>query len=836
MTIDSMTKFYAFIGKEIDKAGSWEQFMGDVDLDSNNFISKDEMKAVMLRSEEGYNEQLFNQFWKALDTVTKGKINGVKNKNNLFGGELAKLELLSEKALIAQKCLDEYDSSDIPSQISSVVSIEKIKTSVMNSLNINALATMTEEQIESHIDNLFNQCCLDAFMDEATKYIKEEFKDQLPEDYDIDADNDLWTLVSNYLSHTDAGIDAILDDVARIICNYLAQAGIGNAPNMEGLGDYTGPASTATKDFSTLQKAQLEAKFTNALNINNLLTFSIPDQYKTQLQDLIDGFIKGVLNGDLALDGHSYRTFEYIMNKDDAWIISNFKGSEDYKKLAVTFTFFDYENLDSSGNGTTINGHWVSKGMMFKSWFGVNALPSEQQTECIRYIMESKTYQNIVAAAYKKYQSGEITSEADLYTEIGKQVMMNLAQIMSDVGQKCEIVEQMLFNSFDVAKKGLTYWSGGAQPLGVEFTTDELRTLYNQYIDLLKSWKNQLSDSGQKEKLQKIISELESDSYPGRFLQNIQTAHNMIETLNLESELPFEAAYSVTSWGLSDSPFEVCKGMEGDQIGTITPVWKDPNNEPALADRTYTTTCSNGIEVKISQSGKITVTVPSNVDVEQVRVEFALLVKGEEVGNGEFLLNIAQTAGEGGDAKGKLQRASGLGTIFTAYNGVWPDSNQGDAEHTNWTGAKSGAITRFKSDFSQKLVDNAEVAGLDKSKAQKAANKLNAYFSAILNTLNNVLAPAGSNGMTTTYGYDGLQGGATESYDSDGYTFDNIPKSYCYRTRNYDYGTWETSGFEGKESDSGVFILADIDGKDSFDIYINTSQLLDKFFDFYNAS
>ena len=717
--IDSMTKFYAFIGKKVDEAGSWEQFMVEVDTDSNNFISKDEMK-TLLSNEEDYNEQLFNQFWKGLDTITKGKINGIKNKNNLFGGELAKLELLSEKALIAQECLDEYNSDDIPSQISSVVSIEKIKTSVMNSLNINSLATKTEEQIEALIDNLFNQCCSDAFLDEIYPSIETEFKDQFPADYHLDNDNELKALISNYLSHTDAGIEAILDDIKRIIRNYLAQAGIGNAPNMEGLEDYTGPASTATKDFSTLQKAQLEAKFTNALNINNLLTFSIPDQYKTQLQDLIDGFIKGVLNGDLD------RTFAYIMSKDDAWVVQKLKASEEYQKLEVTFKFFDYDH--AYANKVQINGKDVSIGNMFKKWFGLNAIQDQaEMNECMQFIMESKIYQNIVAAAYKKYQDGEITSEADLYTEIGKQVMLNLAQIMSDVGQSCEIVEQMLYNSFDAAKKGLFGGPNGDQALGIKFTTDELRTLYKQYIDLLKSWKNGLSDSGQKEKLQKIISELESDSYPGRFLQNIQTAHDMIADLNLESSVPFEAAYSVTSIDGITDPFNVTKGMNDREIGTLTPHWKD-DLAPDIADIEYKVTCGDGITVKISQRGNISVTVPDTVTADQVHANFELLVNGEVVHSGAFLLNIEQVNA----TPEVIQRPSGLSGPSLLLR--WDDGDKLFSDMTDDSGFVQKALTNYTTNIGSKLAwkDEYKAYGVTQARWEAAANTLKNYVEAIL--------------------------------------------------------------------------------------------------------
>ena len=781
MSNDVSSKVYLFLAKQ----GDW---VTAADKDSDGTVIKSEFRQYMENNYEWNGEDasaksdLINQFWKEIDTKQSGKLN--KKLNNKGALDKNEINTMNNKIQMYET-LNQYTSTiEVPSVVQDRTNWKKsVAESLANKVDAYISSNKSADDLEAYLQEISPEIERKATADYcANQYLNTEMKDIVKEyGYSYADDSTLQGMIDNYISQLSANSGEIPSDeeinetVINIINEYLSTAGLKDSDGFD-LSQY-GYTANENSPLNDLQKSIIKSNLQK--NLQDITNESDYETYKSLYDDAVNQFIESKL-----ADG-KFADFATLQN----YGIAEFENSDNYKSVKKAVSVKAY--IDSAD---------------FKS--AISSAVSSAFADRISNVMtgEVPAYDTLISDIMTKAQNGEFdNADGSLNTEKMQKY----------------IIEQVKSNIAEFYPNGLG-----------DMSLDDLSTMYDALVeaareknDAAKVKEAAISYCQAVSKKSTTLAQAVKDVFGAGYAATInQMLSGEIDSKMTELKAKVNEigdASSCTLAGWTTSVGDSINILPGATVtyGLAANILN--NNGMVSSDRiTYATNNSNAT----IKDGVLTITAPSGSS--EYTIEVYAMVDGEKIGDAKKIKVSCQQK----DAKNMstehnvLVNGEYLDDLISNHNKTLKISGFHRNGGNSLNDSKSAAKESIKNVITQ-LVTDLTAAGYNTAKLQLAATSTINFYNAAIDAITDQEygdKDQGSHNMNFSY------------VDGSGQSHAETSSYYQHTRKKEKNADWDKPCQSMGNNTTGIQMNESYNKTNTYNFYINTGVLLNRFMNFMN--
>ena len=781
MSNDVSSKVYLFLAKQ----GDW---VTAADKDSDGTVIKSEFRQYMENNYEWNGEDasaksdLINRFWKEIDTKQSGKLN--KKLNNKGALDKNEINTMNNKIQMYET-LNQYTSTiEVPSVVQDRTNWKKsVAESLANKVDAYISSNKSADDLEAYLQEISPEIERKATADYcANQYLNTEMKDIVKEyGYSYADDSTLQGMIDNYISQLSANSGEIPSDeeinetVINIINEYLSTAGLKDSDGFD-LSQY-GYTANENSPLNDLQKSIIKSNLQK--NLQDITNESDYETYKSLYDDAVNQFIESKL-----ADG-KFADFATLQN----YGIAEFENSDNYKSVKKAVSVKAY--IDSAD---------------FKS--AISSAVSSAFADRISNVMtgEVPAYDTLISDIMTKAQNGEFdNADGSLNTEKMQKY----------------IIEQVKSNIAEFYPNGLG-----------DMSLDDLSTMYDALVeaareknDAAKVKEAAISYCQAVSKKSTTLAQAVKDVFGAGYAATInQMLSGEIDSKMTELKAKVNEigdASSCTLAGWTTSVGDSINILPGATVtyGLAANILN--NNGMVSSDRiTYATNNSNAT----IKDGVLTITAPSGSS--EYTIEVYAMVDGEKIGDAKKIKVSCQQK----DAKNMstehnvLVNGEYLDDLISNHNKTLKISGFQRNGGNSLNDSKSAAKESIKNVITQ-LVTDLTAAGYNTAKLQLAATSTINFYNAAIDAITDQEygdKDQGSHNMNFSY------------VDGSGQSHAETSSYYQHTRKKEKNADWDKPCQSMGNNTTGIQMNESYNKTNTYNFYINTGVLLNRFMNFMN--
>lgn len=780
----SNQKFYRFLANFQQGEQTWADVADSEYGNDNGTVIKSEFRAFMQgewtkwNGEEGgtLSNSLINNFWKKLDTNTKGA-----ELNKLNQAEMDKANAKIE----AYVELNDFVKENVTRPVDLKTTGARWESDVADDL-----AAVVEKWIQGEQKDDLNElltAALPAILNKNTaEYSVVEYQETLKKDllkdypeYNVALDDTLNKIIEDYLGKIDVSENAeamdastIYSDIKGIMDAYLHTAGIGEGSDVN-LADY-GYEQDANAGLNDIQKSVAKQNITN-----NMKAIESETDYKDN-KELYDTAINNYITA--VLEEAEFEDFETIKN----YGVNEFKDSDEGKKLTNRITVEkDYKNLNEQSAFYSV----------LKAEFGESLAKTIAQDG--RYIT---AYQDILNDVLTKIEEGSFVDanggldNAAIQEHIVNEIAKNLESFFPN-----GLGDMSLTELKDLyAQRSMAADSETDNAKSLEQHRNAALDYCEALVKMHKTYENEVIKvfgNDWKSAIEKM--------YPSEIKDKIATLEKNIDAIPEPTVLDTN---TTVAWAGVES-FEMTTGTTNNE-NTYTATIADVD----AADVKYVAELVSGNgSVDISDLGKLSVTAGGSEGY--IKINVYAEVDGQRVGSAkEVTVKVNETPAPEASIYDSATLSGVSGTMQTTF------------KKSDLNSSKNDAITSVKdlvNGFKSGLISE----GMDESKVTKAINATVSYYKALINALTDKTGSGRKDhDYTVDFEYTDANGQTVKASDGYRHIQDTSTDDAIKHANDY-------------TSDSGVAIMEHVRTwkKNEWAVSVQKRSVVEKFIEFYNS-
>ena len=782
MSNDVSSKVYLFLAKQ----GDW---VTAADKDSDGTVIKSEFRQYMENNYEWNGEDasaksdLINRFWKEIDTKQSGKLN--KKLNNKGALDKNEINTMNNKIQMYE-ILNNFTSNsiEVPSVVQDRTNWKKsVAESLANKVDAYISSNKSADDLEAYLQEISPEIERKATADYcANQYLNTEMKDIVKEyGYSYADDSTLQGMIDNYISQLSANSGEIPSDeeinetVINIINEYLSTAGLKDSDGFD-LSQY-GYTANENSPLNDLQKSIIKSNLQK--NLQDITNESDYETYKSLYDDAVNQFIESKL-----ADG-KFADFATLQN----YGIAEFENSDNYKSVKKAVSVKAY--IDSAD---------------FKS--AISSAVSSAFADRISNVMtgEVPAYDTLISDIMTKAQNGEFdNADGSLNTEKMQKY----------------IIEQVKSNIAEFYPNGLG-----------DMSLDDLSTMYDALVeaareknDAAKVKEAAISYCQAVSKKSTTLAQAVKDVFGAGYAATInQMLSGEIDSKMTELKAKVNEigdASSCTLAGWTTSVGDSINILPGATVtyGLAANILN--NNGMVSSDRiTYATNNSNAT----IKDGVLTITAPSGSS--EYTIEVYAMVDGEKIGDAKKIKVSCQQK----DAKNMstehnvLVNGEYLDDLISNHNKTLKISGFHRNGGNSLNDSKSAAKESIKNVITQ-LVTDLTAAGYNTAKLQLAATSTINFYNAAIDAITDQEygdKDQGSHNMNFSY------------VDGSGQSHAETSSYYQHTRKKEKNADWDKPCQSMGNDTTGIQMNESYNKTNTYNFYINTGVLLNRFMNFMN--
>lgn len=782
MSNDVSSKVYLFLAKQ----GDWATA---ADKNGDGTVIKSEFRQYMENNYEWNGEDasaksdLINQFWKEIDTKQSGKLN--KKLNNKGALDKNEINTMNNKIQMYE-ILNNFTSNsiEVPSVVQDRTNWKKsVAESLANKVDAYISSNKSADDLEAYLQEISPEIERKATADYcANQYLNTEMKDIVKEyGYSYADDSTLQGMIDNYISQLSANNGEIPSDeeinetVINIINEYLSTAGLKDSDGFD-LSQY-GYTANENSPLNDLQKSIIKSNLQK--NLQDITNESDYETYKSLYDDAINQFIESKL-----ADG-KFADFATLQN----YGIAEFENSDNYKSVKKAVSVKAY--IDSAD---------------FKS--AISSAVSSAFADRISNVMtgEVPAYDTLISDIMTKAQNGEFdNADGSLNTEKMQKY----------------IIEQVKSNIAEFYPNGLG-----------DMSLDDLSTMYDALVeaareknDAAKVKEAAISYCQAVSKKSTTLAQAVKDVFGAGYAATInQMLSGEIDSKMTELKAKVNEigdASSCTLAGWTTSVGDSINILPGATVtyGLAANILN--NNGMVSSDRiTYATNNSNATV----KDGVLTITAPSGSS--EYTIEIYAMVDGEKIGDAKKIKVSCQQK----DAKNMstehnvLVNGEYLDDLISNHNKTLKISGFHRNGGNSLNDSKSAAKESIKNVITQ-LVTDLTAAGYNTAKLQLAATSTINFYNAAIDAITDQEygdKDQGSHNMNFSY------------VDGSGQSHAETSSYYQHTRKKEKNADWDKPCQSMGNNTTGIQMNESYNKTNTYNFYINTGVLLNRFMNFMN--
>ena len=782
MSNDVSSKVYLFLAKQ----GDW---VTAADKDSDGTVIKSEFRQYMENNYEWNGEDasaksdLINRFWKEIDTKQSGKLN--KKLNNKGALDKNEINTMNNKIQMYE-ILNNFTSNsiEVPSVVQDRTNWKKsVAESLANKVDAYISSNKSADDLEAYLQEISPEIERKATADYcANQYLNTEMKDIVKEyGYSYADDSTLQGMIDNYISQLSANSGEIPSDeeinetVINIINEYLSTAGLKDSDGFD-LSQY-GYTANENSPLNDLQKSIIKSNLQK--NLQDITNESDYETYKSLYDDAVNQFIESKL-----ADG-KFADFATLQN----YGIAEFENSDNYKSVKKAVSVKAY--IDSAD---------------FKS--AISSAVSSAFADRISNVMtgEVPAYDTLISDIMTKAQNGEFdNADGSLNTEKMQKY----------------IIEQVKSNIAEFYPNGLG-----------DMSLDDLSTMYDALVeaareknDAAKVKEAAISYCQAVSKKSTTLAQAVKDVFGAGYAATInQMLSGEIDSKMTELKAKVNEigdASSCTLAGWTTSVGDSINILPGATVtyGLAANILN--NNGMVSSDRiTYATNNSNAT----IKDGVLTITAPSGSS--EYTIEVYAMVDGEKIGDAKKIKVSCQQK----DAKNMstehnvLVNGEYLDDLISNHNKTLKISGFHRNGGNSLNDSKSAAKESIKNVITQ-LVTDLTAAGYNTAKLQLAATSTINFYNAAIDAITDQEygdKDQGSHNMNFSY------------VDGSGQSHAETSSYYQHTRKKEKNADWDKPCQSMGNNTTGIQMNESYNKTNTYNFYINTGVLLNRFMNFMN--
>lgn len=781
MSNDVSSKVYLFLAKQ----GDWATA---ADKNGDGTVIKSEFRQYMENNYEWNGEDasaksdLINQFWKEIDTKQSGKLN--KKLNNKGALDKNEINTMNNKIQMYET-LNQYTSTiEVPSVVQDRTNWKKsVAESLANKVDAYISSNKSADDLEAYLQEISPEIERKATADYcANQYLNTEMKDIVKEyGYSYADDSTLQGMIDNYISQLSANSGEIPSDeeinetVINIINEYLSTAGLKDSDGFD-LSQY-GYTANDNSPLNDLQKSIIKSNLQK--NLQDISKESDYETYKSLYDDAVNQFIESKL-----ADG-KFADFATLQN----YGIAEFENSDNYKSVKKAVSVKAY--IDSAD---------------FKS--AISSAVSSAFADRISNVMtgEVPAYDTLISDIMTKAQNGEFdNADGSLNTEKMQKY----------------IIEQVKSNIAEFYPNGLG-----------DMSLDDLGTMYDALVeaareknDAAKVKEAAISYCQAVSKKSTTLAQAVKDVFGAGYAATInkmlsgEIDSKMTELKAKVNEIGDASSCTLAGWTTSvGDSINILPGATV-TYGLAANILN--NNGMVSSDRiTYATNNSNATV----KDGILTITAPSGSS--EYTIEVYAMVDGEKIGDAKKIKVSCQQK----DAKNMstehnvLVNGEYLDDLISNHNKTLKISGFHRNGGNSLNDSKSAAKESIKNVITQ-LVTDLTAAGYNTAKLQLAATSTINFYNAAIDAITDQEygdKDQGSHNMNFSY------------VDGSGQSHAETSSYYQHTRKKEKNADWDKPCQSMGNDTTGIQMNESYNKTNTYNFYINTGVLLNRFMNFMN--
>lgn len=781
MSNDVSSKVYLFLAKQ----GDWATA---ADKNGDGTVIKSEFRQYMENNYEWNGEDasaksdLINQFWKEIDTKQSGKLN--KKLNNKGALDKNEINTMNNKIQMYET-LNQYTSTiEVPSVVQDRTNWKKsVAESLANKVDAYISSNKSADNLEAYLQEISPEIERKATADYcANQYLNTEMKDIVKEyGYSYADDSTLQGMIDNYISQLSANSGEIPSDeeinetVINIINEYLSTAGLKDSDGFD-LSQY-GYTANDNSPLNDLQKSIIKSNLQK--NLQDISKESDYETYKSLYDDAVNQFIESKL-----ADG-KFADFATLQN----YGIAEFENSDNYKSVKKAVSVKAY--IDSAD---------------FKS--AISSAVSSAFADRISNVMtgEVPAYDTLISDIMTKAQNGEFdNADGSLNTEKMQKY----------------IIEQVKSNIAEFYPNGLG-----------DMSLDDLSTMYDALVeaareknDAAKVKEAAISYCQAVSKKSTTLAQAVKDVFGAGYAATInkmlsgEIDSKMTELKAKVNEIGDASSCTLAGWTTSvGDSINILPGATV-TYGLAANILN--NNGMVSSDRiTYATNNSNATV----KDGILTITAPSGSS--EYTIEVYAMVDGEKIGDAKKIKVSCQQK----DAKNMstehnvLVNGEYLDDLISNHNKTLKISGFHRNGGNSLNDSKSAAKESIKNVITQ-LVTDLTAAGYNTAKLQLAATSTINFYNAAIDAITDQEygdKDQGSHNMNFSY------------VDGSGQSHAETSSYYQHTRKKEKNADWDKPCQSMGNNTTGIQMNESYNKTNTYNFYINTGVLLNRFMNFMN--
>lgn len=782
MSNDVSSKVYLFLAKQ----GDWATA---ADKNGDGTVIKSEFRQYMENNYEWNGEDasaksdLINQFWKEIDTKQSGKLN--KKLNNKGALDKNEINTMNNKIQMYE-ILNNFTSNsiEVPSVVQDRTNWKKsVAESLANKVDAYISSNKSADNLEAYLQEISPEIERKATADYcANQYLNTEMKDIVKEyGYSYADDSTLQGMIDNYISQLSANSGEIPSDeeinetVINIINEYLSTAGLKDSDGFD-LSQY-GYTANDNSPLNDLQKSIIKSNLQK--NLQDISKESDYETYKSLYDDAINQFIESKL-----ADG-KFADFATLQN----YGIAEFENSNNYKSVKKAVSVKAY--IDSAD---------------FKS--AISSAVSSAFADRISNVMtgEVPAYDTLISDIMTKAQNGEFdNADGSLNTEKMQKY----------------IIEQVKSNIAEFYPNGLG-----------DMSLDDLGTMYDALVeaareknDAAKVKEAAISYCQAVSKKSTTLAQAVKDVFGAGYAATInkmlsgEIDSKMTELKAKVNEIGDASSCTLAGWTTSvGDSINILPGATV-TYGLAANILN--NNGMVSSDRiTYATNNSNATV----KDGILTITAPSGSS--EYTIEVYAMVDGEKIGDAKKIKVSCQQK----DAKNMstehnvLVNGEYLDDLISNHNKTLKISGFHRNGGNSLNDSKSAAKESIKNVITQ-LVTDLTAAGYNTAKLQLAATSTINFYNAAIDAITDQEygdKDQGSHNMNFSY------------VDGSGQSHAETSSYYQHTRKKEKNADWDKPCQSMGNDTTGIQMNESYNKTNTYNFYINTGVLLNRFMNFMN--
>lgn len=782
MSNDVSSKVYLFLAKQ----GDWATA---ADKNGDGTVIKSEFRQYMENNYEWNGEDasaksdLINQFWKEIDTKQSGKLN--KKLNNKGALDKNEINTMNNKIQMYE-ILNNFTSNsiEVPSVVQDRTNWKKsVAESLANKVDAYISSNKSADNLEAYLQEISPEIERKATADYcANQYLNTEMKDIVKEyGYSYADDSTLQGMIDNYISQLSANSGEIPSDeeinetVINIINEYLSTAGLKDSDGFD-LSQY-GYTANDNSPLNDLQKSIIKSNLQK--NLQDISKESDYETYKSLYDDAVNQFIESKL-----ADG-KFADFATLQN----YGIAEFENSDNYKSVKKAVSVKAY--IDSAD---------------FKS--AISSAVSSAFADRISNVMtgEVPAYDTLISDIMTKAQNGEFdNADGSLNTEKMQKY----------------IIEQVKSNIAEFYPNGLG-----------DMSLDDLSTMYDALVeaareknDAAKVKEAAISYCQAVSKKSTTLAQAVKDVFGAGYAATInkmlsgEIDSKMTELKAKVNEIGDASSCTLAGWTTSvGDSINILPGATV-TYGLAANILN--NNGMVSSDRiTYATNNSNATV----KDGILTITAPSGSS--EYTIEVYAMVDGEKIGDAKKIKVSCQQK----DAKNMstehnvLVNGEYLDDLISNHNKTLKISGFHRNGGNSLNDSKSAAKESIKNVITQ-LVTDLTAAGYNTAKLQLAATSTINFYNAAIDAITDQEygdKDQGSHNMNFSY------------VDGSGQSHAETSSYYQHTRKKEKNADWDKPCQSMGNNTTGIQMNESYNKTNTYNFYINTGVLLNRFMNFMN--